>query len=136
MGDFRKLAVWRRAQALAARVYLATAELPGDERFGLTTQMRRAALSVTSNLAEGCGRRSDTELWRFIRISQGSLAELECQLLLATDLQYLRTTPVAALLLDIHEVRAMLDRLHAGLEARRKTRRPSDSRLRTKTLDS
>lgn len=121
VGDFRKLVAWRRSHALAVSVYRLTAHLPEDERFNLARQMRRAALSVSSNLAEGCGRRGDTELRRFIRIAEGSLAELECQLLIAQDLQLLENSPVVRLLDEIRQIRGMLDRLHGSLTAARKT---------------
>ncbi|MBA3259279.1 MAG: four helix bundle protein [Gemmatimonadales bacterium] len=72
MGDFRKLEVWRTALRLAVDTYRITSSFPNGERFGLTSQMRRAASSISANLAEGCGRRRDTELRRFARISLGS----------------------------------------------------------------
>ena len=115
VGDFRKLHVWRHSQQLARAVYVLTETLPARERYGITAQMRRAALSVSSNLAEGCGRRSDRELRRFIRISLGSLAELECQALLARDLSMLNHTGAEDILMQIHRVAAMLERLHPRL---------------------
>ena len=97
--------------------------------------MRRAALSISSNLAEGCGRRSDTELRRFIRISQGSLSELECQVLLARDLAFLDSNAAETLLDEVHGLRGMLGHLHGALGARGKR---STARLSTsdQTLDS
>jgi four helix bundle protein len=88
MGDFRKLAVWERAYKLVLAVYRATGPYPSSERFGLTSQLRRAAVSVTSNIAEGTGRGGDLELRRFLKIARGSVNELECQLLLSRDLGY------------------------------------------------
>jgi len=127
MGDFRKLQAWQRAHGLVVAVYRLTEALPASERFGLTGQMRRAALSVASNLAEGCGRRADTELRRFIRIGQGSLSELECQVLLARDLSLLDERAVSTLHEEIHGLRGMLERLHHALGPRRQrqTARPS-----------
>jgi four helix bundle protein len=115
MGDFRRLRVWQHSQQLARTVYVLTDAMPARERYGITAQMRRAAMSVSSNLAEGCGRRSDRELRRFIRISLGSLAELECQALLARDLAMLTDTPAEELVARIHRVGAMLERLHTRL---------------------
>jgi four helix bundle protein len=134
MGDFRKLQAWQRAHTLVIAVYQLTERLPGSERFGLTAQMRRAALSIPSNLAEGCGRRAGSELRRFIRISQGSLAELECQMMLARDLGLVGTPEISAALEEIHAIRGMLEHLYTALEARRKrqTSRPSTS---DRTLD-
>jgi four helix bundle protein len=115
MGDFRTLRVWQHSQQLARAVYVLTDAMPARERYGIIAQMRRAALSVPSNLAEGCGRRSDRELRRFIRISLGSLAELECQALLARELAMLDDAPAEELLTRMHRVGAMLERLHTRL---------------------
>ena len=71
MGDFRKLEVWQKAQGLVASIYRLSDRFPAAERYGLTAQMRRAAVSVSANLAEGWGRMGDTELRRFVRISLG-----------------------------------------------------------------
>jgi four helix bundle protein len=95
VGDFKKLDAWRKSQKLVACIYRLTDGFPSAERYGLSSQMRRAAISVSANLAEGCGRQGDVELRRFVRISLGSLSELECELLLAADLQFVepRTCP-------------------------------------------
>src|SRR3954471_20725605 len=89
MGNFRELLVWKRSQDLALEVYRSTTSFPKEERYGLAAQMRRAAVSVISNIAEGCGRQGDRELAYFLRIARGSVRELECQLLLARDLSYI-----------------------------------------------
>ena len=89
MGDFRQLTVWKRAHGLALEVHRSTGSFPAAERYGLAAQMRRAAVSVVSNIAEGCGRQNDRELAYFLRIARGSVRELECQLLLSRDLGYL-----------------------------------------------
>ena len=73
MGNFRELVVWRRAQDLALAVYRFTSSFPEDERYGLTAQMRPAAISASSNIAEGCGRQGDRELARFFQIAPGSV---------------------------------------------------------------
>ena len=85
----RKLTVWKLAHGLALEVHRSTAQFPIAERYGLAAQMRRAAVSVVSNIAEGCGRQHDRELAYFLRIARGSIRELECQLLLARDLGYI-----------------------------------------------
>jgi four helix bundle protein len=87
MGDYRELLAWQRARALAGAVYLATERFPVRERFGLAAQMRRAAISVASNIAEGESRGSDRELRRFLQIARGSLGELQSQITIAGDLQ-------------------------------------------------
>jgi four helix bundle protein len=89
MGNYRNLSVWKQAHALTLRVYRSTQPLPSEERYGLAAQLRRAAVSVESNIAEGGGRQSDREQIRFLRIARGSIHELECQLLVSKDLKYL-----------------------------------------------
>ncbi len=108
MKDFRRLKVWEKAHWLAIEVYRATSRFPGQEAFGLASQMRRAATSIPSNLAEGCGRRTDVELGRFAEISMGSASELEYQLLLARDLDYLAGPESQSLSADVVEVKRML----------------------------
>jgi four helix bundle protein len=83
MQDFRKLRVWQRAHELTLSLYRATATFPAAERFGLTSQIRRASSSIGANLAEGCGRIGDAEFARFCSIGMGSACELEYHLLLA-----------------------------------------------------
>jgi four helix bundle protein len=77
MGDFRQLTVWKSAHALALEVHRSTGCFPPVERYGLAAQMRRAAVSVVSNIAEGCGRQNDRELAYFLRIARGSIHEAE-----------------------------------------------------------
>ena len=88
MSDFRKLLVWQKAHALTLTVYRETAHWPRHEQYGLVSQTRRAAASIPSNIAEGCGRDSDPELGRFISIAKGSAAELSYLLMLASELGY------------------------------------------------
>ena len=89
MGDFHDVAVWRRAHELTLQVYTLTQAFPKEEMYGLSSQMRRASASIPTNIAEGCGRKRDTELVRFLGIASGSASELEYQLLLANALGYL-----------------------------------------------
>jgi four helix bundle protein len=89
MQDYRKLKVWRKAHELALAVYEVTARFPRVEIYGLTSQMRRAASSVPSNIVEGCGRGTNAELMRFLYIALGSANEIEYQLLFARDLGFL-----------------------------------------------
>lgn len=110
MGNFRELLVWTRAQDLALEVYRSTKSFP-EERYGLTAQMRRAAVSVCSNIAEGCGRQGDRELARFLQIARGSVRELECQLLLSCKLGYLPQDAHTKLDAGSQEISRMLNRL-------------------------
>src|SRR5690348_2766754 len=88
-GNFQELRVWQHSMALAERTYGFTKRFPKDEQYGMVSQMRRAAVSVASNIAEGKGHRSDKEFLHFLYHARGSLYELQTQVLLAKQLQYL-----------------------------------------------
>lgn len=87
MKDFRQLAVWEKAHQAALSVYQTTASFPAQERYGLTSQLNRAALSIPTNIAEGCGRDTDADFARFLQIALGSASEVEYLLLFARDLK-------------------------------------------------
>lgn len=89
IAGFKKLLIWQKAIDLAVHIYKLTEKLPDTEKFGLLTQMRRSAVSVSSNIAEGYGRYSDPELIRFLRIARGSLYELVTQTNLCLRLDYI-----------------------------------------------
>lgn len=108
MSDFRELKVWERAHELTLAVYQASEAFPQSELYGLTSQVRRGASSIPANIAEGCGRGTDGELARFLRIAQGSTSELNYHLLLARDLGYLDTQIYERLSRDASEVARML----------------------------
>ncbi len=97
---FQDLVAWQRAMALAKAVYLLTRQLPDAERFGLVQQIRRAAVSIPSNIAEGFGRQSTTDMVRFLRVARGSLFELDTQLRLSTELDMLSPDQVPRSLID------------------------------------
>ncbi|NNC93712.1 MAG: four helix bundle protein [Acidimicrobiia bacterium] len=86
MADYRDLDVYKCSHQLALAIYGATGSFPDREKYGLTSQLRRAAVSVPSNIAEGAGRGSHKDFARFLRVAVGSANELECQLLIARDL--------------------------------------------------
>lgn len=87
--DHKDLDVWKKAMDLVKEIYLVSKEFPSSEQYGLTNQIRRAAVSIPSNIAEGAGRKGDKELLQFLSFALGSLAELETQLLIAVRLGYL-----------------------------------------------
>jgi len=89
MKNFRDLKVWEKAHVLALESYKVTNDFPRAEMFGLTSQIRRAAVSIAANIAEGCGKRGNGEFQRFLNIATGSASELEYHFLLARDLQFL-----------------------------------------------
>ncbi|MDZ4657689.1 MAG: four helix bundle protein [Bythopirellula sp.] len=117
MQDFRNLEVWQVAHQLALEVYRITKEFPSDERFGLTSQLRRAASSIGANLAEGCGRGSDADFARFVQISMGSASELEYHLILSRDLAYLDKNLHQQLEVETQRVKKMLSSLLRKLKA-------------------
>ena len=89
MHNFRQLRVWQKAMELCELIYRLTAAFPDTEKFGLISQIRRCAVSIPSNIAEGCGRNSDIEFARFLSVALGSCYELSTQLILANRLDYL-----------------------------------------------
>jgi four helix bundle protein len=111
MQNFRDLKVWNKAHAVALSIYRCTEAFPASELYGITTQMRRAAASIPSNIAEGCGRSSNADLARFLHIAFGSASELEYFLLLARDLGFVQAGPHDTLLADVEEVKRMLSSL-------------------------
>lgn len=108
MQDFRNLDVWKRSHELTLAVYRATKPFPDDERFGLTSQLRRATASIPANLAEGCGRGSDPDFGRFVQNAMGSASEVEYEFLLARDLQYLNPNSYDEFNAEITGIKRML----------------------------
>jgi four helix bundle protein len=111
MKNFRNLKVWERAHQVVLQVYAATRSFPREEIYGLTSQIRRAAYSIPSNIAEGCGRGSDADFGRFVSIALGSASELEYHLLLSRDLGMLPADAHAELVERVAEVGRMLNGL-------------------------
>src|SRR6266851_4306788 len=101
MRNYEDLQVWRKAHDLTLAIYKSRRCFPREERFGLTSQIRRSCASIGANLAEGCGRRSDGEMARFVQISMGSGSELFYHLLLARDLDLLKNTEYSRLNSDL-----------------------------------
>lgn len=116
---YRDLVAWQRAMELAEEVYRATAAFPGDEKFGLVSQMRRAAVSIPSNIAEGFGRKRRAEFKRFLEIARGSLFELQTQAELARRLGRLKGEGLKAVRDLTHELDAVLAGLVRSVMARR-----------------
>ncbi len=119
MRDFRKLKVWEKAHELSLTIYRATSNFPEQELFGLTSQLRRAAVSIPANIAEGCGRSGEPELARFLRIALGSASELEYHIILSTDLCYLSKSAGHDLNKKVTDVKRMLTSLIQKLTAER-----------------
>lgn len=125
--------VWKKAHALTLDIYDRTSCLPKDEWFGLRSQMRRSAASIGTNIAEGCGRVGDSELSRFLLIAMGSASELEYQLLLCRDLNYLHENLYSDLDTRTRELKRMLAALMKTLDTahnRKYPRRANAAELR------
>ena len=108
---FRDLIAWQQAKALAKRVYEVTRGFPNEERFGLVIQLRRAAISIPSNIAEGRGRGTKKDFAHFLMQARGSLYELETQIELASELHYLDASDAAGLLEACNELSRVLNGL-------------------------
>ena len=108
MEDFKDLKVWVKAHKLTIQIYERTRAFPKEEIYGLTSQMRRASGSIGANIAEGCGRRSDPEMRRFVQIARGSASELEQHLLLARDLNFVSVAEFNELEDKTREIQRML----------------------------
>lgn len=119
MKSFRDLRVWEKAHSLALHSYQATNGFPKSEMFGLTSQIRRAAVSVAANIAEGCGKRGNAEFQRFLNIAGGSASELEYHFLLAHDLHLLDDKVYVGLNTTVIEVKRMLSALARKVETDR-----------------
>lgn len=119
MKDFRQLVVWQKAHRLTLEIYQFTKSFPREETYGLTAQLRGAARSIPTNLAEGCGRDGDAEFARFCVIASGSASELEYHLLLAHDLKLIQPKDYGRLAEQTVEIKKMLSALIQKLNADR-----------------
>ena len=117
MKDFCQLKVWEKAHQLTMAIYQITATFPREQTYALASQMRRAASSIPSNIAEGCGRDGDAELSRFCSIARGSASELEYQILLARDLKLIQPKQYEQLSSQAVELKRMLTVLMQKLNA-------------------
>lgn len=108
MQDYKKLIVWKRAHELTFSIYKVSSKFPKEELYGLTSQMHRACISISSNIAEGCGKDGGAELSRFLQIALGSAFEIEDQLLLAKELSFLESHDYEKLGKQVIEVKKML----------------------------
>jgi four helix bundle protein len=105
---YKDLKIWQKGMSLAKAVYVLTAKFPAEEMYGLKSQMRRAAVSIPSNIAEGQARHGTREFLQFLSHADGSLAELETQLLLSVDLGYCARSDVSSLEREISEIQKMI----------------------------
>jgi len=106
--NFRELLIWKRSKILCVNIYKSSSHFPKEEKFGLTNQIRRCAVSVPSNIAEGCGRNTNKQLSHFLNVAMGSSAELETQVLISKDLAFLENEKSIELIKEINEIQKMI----------------------------
>ena len=106
--NFKKLNIWTRSRMIVKIIYMMTESFPKTETYGLTSQIRRYAISVPSNIAEGCGRGSVKELNRFLDIAVGSICELETQIYLAADINYLEKERMESIVSEIDQILSLI----------------------------
>lgn len=116
MQRFTDLKVWQRSHRLVLEIYRLTTEFPPEERFGIVSQIRRAAVSVPTNIAEGSKRTRNRDYARFLNIAEGSLAEVEYLLLLSKDLGFVREPHSTSMLSEVDEIARMLHALRTKVE--------------------
>lgn len=117
MRKFRELEIWKRSIDFCTEIYQTTNCFPPHEQFCLTNQLRRAAVSISSNIAEGCSRKSKKDFCRFLEISIGSAYEIETQLLIAGKLNYLENNLVDSLVLKIQDIIKMTAKYQSSVES-------------------
>lgn len=111
MKDFRDLKVWEKAHALTLKIYQVSKNFPAEEKYGLTSQIRRAVASIPTNIAEGCGQNTDAQFSRYLVIAFGSASETAYLTLLAGDLEYIKPVDQIKISDDIMEIKRMLSSL-------------------------
>lgn len=117
--DYKELDVWKKSVALTTELYQLTARFDVTERYGMTSQIRRAATSIPANIAEGWGRGTRGEYIQFLTIARGSLMELETHLIVARNLRFLDTDELTLVLKSVKDIEKMLNRLIAVLRNRK-----------------
>ncbi len=117
-GSYKGLIVWQKSIALVKSIYVLTARFPNEEKFGIISQMRRSAVSIPSNIAEGQARRTTGDYIRFVSMAEGSLAELDTQLIISIDLGFCNNQEAEACFSLMSEIRKMLNALRRSLLAR------------------
>ena len=109
MRDFRDLSIWKKSHLLTLKIYTVTKHFPKEEMFGLTSQMRRSASSIPTNIAEGCGRNTNPDFKRFLTMAAGSSSELAYQLILSRELQFISIEEFNELESELNEIMKMIN---------------------------
>lgn len=108
MHNFKELKIWQKGRSIVKEIYLTVSNFPPEEKFALTSQMKRAVISIPSNIAEGAGRKTDKDFLRFLDIANGSAFELETHLYLAFDLDFIDEETLNNLIINIEEIEKMI----------------------------
>ncbi|GAA0733607.1 four helix bundle protein [Aquimarina litoralis] len=116
MHRFKDLEIWKKSRVFCTKIYDITSEFPESEKFGLTNQLRRAAVSIPSNIAEGSSRSSNKDFARFLQITLGSAYEIETQLLISLDLEFINQTKLDILLKDLESIVKMTSKFKSTLK--------------------
>jgi len=114
--NFKELKIWQKSKNLCLKVYQETKEFPNDERFGLTNQIRRCSVSVPSNIAEVCGRNTSKQLVQYLDMAMGSLTELETQLIISNEFNYLKSAIAIGMISEGNEIQKMLNAFRSKVE--------------------
>ena len=115
MNYFKELKVWQKAIEMVTEIYLRSRSFPQEELYGLTSQIRRSAISVASNIAEGCGRKTDKDFSNFLGIALGSAFEVETQLIICRNLKFIEEKDFEHLESEIHHIQNMIIKLQSTL---------------------
>ena len=116
MHQFKELIIWKKSRQFCSTIYLITSTFPSEEKFGLTNQLRRACVSIPSNIAEGSSRNSNKEFARFLEIAVGSAYEIETQLLISFDLGFLENEKLKILIYQLEEIIKMISKFKSNLK--------------------
>ena len=116
MHRFKELDIWKRSRLFCSEVYAITSKFPESEKFGLTNQLRRASVSMPSNIAEGSSRQSKKDFTRFLQIALGSAYEIETQLLIAQDLNFVKDSELEYVFSELQEIIKMITKFKSTLK--------------------
>lgn len=116
MHQFKNLEIWKRSRFFCSKIYDVTSNFPDNEKFGITNQLRRASVSIPSNIAEGSSRASNKEFLRFLEIAIGSAYEIETQLLISNDLEFLKFDSLEILLTELEGIIKMISKFRSTLK--------------------
>ena len=116
MHQFKELLIWQKSRNFCSEIYSITSTFPNDEKFGITNQLRRASVSIPSNIAEGSSRNSNKDFSRFLEIAIGSAYEIETQLLIASDLGFIKTEQLELLINQLDEIIKMISKFKSTLK--------------------